>query len=680
MDYSSLTPLHDVAQCDDNGVDWLDASKWVRTESDRQAIRNGCWFDADRAAWACYWMETELSLYEDPFSGQPIRFLSTVGDPTFEWNGDVELYWDVPPDWEDARLFYHDRMRRHNQLYAAGEFMHWHGEAVFQVYGWVRHSTDRRRQFRDRKTGKGKIVRRFTRADCWIAKKNGKSPFVAANCLYLLAGDGENGAKVGFAASDLGQAKKIIGKHAFKMVERSANLVHECKTNMNECSITYLPMDSEMFPVSAGNIRSADAQHGLNLSAGAIDEAHVCGRSVFERMNRAFRSRMEPLEWICSTAGENPESWGKTMFDTALEIVTGTKCLEHVYAAVHAAPQGASDEDIDANIVAYIQAANPALEHIVGLDQTLKDYDECKHNGAMLATFKYEILNIWVTSSVTWLPPHVWPGCGGWTMEPEDVAAPCVIGFDNAATKDLASAVFAWEYWFEGKDVRSLNALRARAAMSGIEGQTLEDERNTTRRGVLLHPIFWTNEARIEELSRLVPKIREWADLGYIRVCPGDTNSNQIIARDLHEEIQRFHVVGFVHDPWHCDPIVQFLTMGVQDRDGQQVYEPVLNIEQCVKMVQTHHTQAGPTADFEADLRQELIGHQDHPVLSWQFSHAVVRHDKNGNIKVEKEGRKSFRTVDGVQAAIMSRWGLLDYGKFLSRTLNFYERNALETL
>lgn len=689
VQYHSATPP-EGPWCDEDGVDWLDARHWVRGPNDELAIRNGCWFDAERAAWACYWMETQLSLYQAPFEGQPIRFLTCADDPVYyDELLDIELQWDVPAAWEEALPFYMDRMRYHNRMYAEGRFMHWHGEAVFQVYGWVRHSQDSRPHFRDRSTGKGKVVRRFREADVWCAKKNGKSPFTSANGLYLLCGDGEGGAQVGFGASDLGQAKKTIGENAFKMAGTSASLAEECKPNQNDCSLTYARRNGRMFPLSAGNVRTAGAQHGLNLSGGIIDEAHVCGRVVYDRFHRAFRSRLEPILWIVSTAGDNPESWGKERFDRARDILSGKIVDEETYVAMHAAPQEATDEDIEAHIVKYIHMANPALNHIVGLEQTLRDYDQSKNNPHDLAVFKYEILNIWVNTSVSWLPPGAYASCGGWRITAEDVGNRCVVSFDNAGTVDLACAVFTWECRSDAADLDE-QALVARAAehvSDGSDGrepvtldQAIEIEMGIERRACIQHPIFWTNRKRLDDLAKLVPKMQEWEDGGYIRVCPGNANSNLLIARELRAEIQRFNVVGFVYDQWHSDPIVEYLTQGIRGPDGNLVYEPVLSPEQCVRMDQGTGTQASPTANFEADLNRKLVLHQDHPVLTWQFNHATVRADRNGNIKVEKETRKSFRSVDGVQACIMGRWGLLECDEFGQTLLNYYERNPLRSL
>lgn len=670
MMWQSQTSLDGIAQCDENGVDWLDALKWVRNKSDELAIANGCWFDPNRAAFAMWWQESQLTLYEDPFAGLPIRFLSHVSDPTFDSEEFKGLRWDIPPieeEWglEAALNFYANRMRRHNQLFAAGEHMHWHAEAIFQAYGWVRESEDERWY--------SEVVRRHQKAIVFCAKKNGKSPFTAAQSLYLAFGDGVGGAAVGFAASDLGQAKSIIGNHLFNMVDMSPTL-NTAKTNKNECSVEF--NRCRIYPISAGNEKTANAQHGKNMNGGVIDEVHVCGKQVYDRMNRAFISRKEPMLWEVSTAGDNPESWGKSEFDKACAIRDGDIAADNVYVAVYAAPQNATDDEIRANIEKYIRMANPALGHIVSMDQSVKDFEQSRHTAAEFATYKYEKLNIWVNASTAWLPPGLWASCGGWKFDDVDLMAPCVIGFDNANQLDLACAVLTWEYWFSPDDANNPLAM-----LGDVDPDDKGyDEKRKLRRGCIQRPIFWTNATRLSHLQAKYEAFNLWEAQGLIRYSHGHATSESMIAKDLHEVCTKYNVIGMVHDPWHCNGIVDFLTNGVKGPNGEIIYEPILSPTQVYAMLQTTNKQAGPVASYERDLNRELIGHEDHPVLTWQFGHATVKSDGNGNIKIEKENRKSFRTVDGVQAAVMGRYGLLDHKDFADSRLNFYEQNTLEEI
>ena len=144
--------------------DWLSTEHWIRNSSDELAVENGCFFDPERAAWSAFWMEKHCRLYiGEQWAGKQIRFQSTASYP--------RVGWEVPDEFEDALPLYLERMRKHNEMYAAGEFMHWHAEFVFQVYGWGRKS--HRYMNED---GTPRTVRRFREAVVFCAKKQGKSP------------------------------------------------------------------------------------------------------------------------------------------------------------------------------------------------------------------------------------------------------------------------------------------------------------------------------------------------------------------------------------------------------------------------------------------------------------------------------------------------------------------------
>jgi phage terminase large subunit-like protein len=101
----------------------------------------------------------------------------------------------------------------------------------------------------------------------WIAKKNGKSPTLAAWGLYLLCADGEQGQKVYSVAKD-GKQAMIAHTHAIEMVRRSPALSPdmggECTINRSTGQITYHPTSS-VYKVVAGD--NPQSQEGLNGSS-----------------------------------------------------------------------------------------------------------------------------------------------------------------------------------------------------------------------------------------------------------------------------------------------------------------------------------------------------------------------------------------------------------------------------
>src|SRR5262245_36508638 len=114
-----------------------DTKDWIRNAADERAAKAGMRFDGERGIFVRDWIEAHCCLYEGAQAGEPLRLMP----------------------------YQHD--------------------FVMRLYSWVYWSDEW-----------NEWIRRFNKGSLWAAKKNGKSPFLAANGLYLLAGDGEAGQKV----------------------------------------------------------------------------------------------------------------------------------------------------------------------------------------------------------------------------------------------------------------------------------------------------------------------------------------------------------------------------------------------------------------------------------------------------------------------------------------------------
>ena len=232
---------------------------WCRNESDRRAIKNGCWFDLECGAYVVWWIETYLRLYEGEYAGDPV-WLRGGHEETldFDWR-------ELPDDWDAAKDLSIQRALAYQDWVKAGNVPDWQYEATMQIFGWQRFSKRWKRN-----------VRRFTASSIWISKKNKKTPTQAAWGCYVTFGDGEQGAKTFQNAKDGTQAG-IGMAHAIAMVEQSPLLASECKINKNEKSITHIPTRSVFRPNSSSNARSMKSKEGQNGNM-FVDEVHVVDR------------------------------------------------------------------------------------------------------------------------------------------------------------------------------------------------------------------------------------------------------------------------------------------------------------------------------------------------------------------------------------------------------------------
>ncbi len=529
--------------------------RWIRNAADERAARAGCRMDEARGQFVIDWMRDYLSLYEGEWAGRPF------------------------------------------------ECADWQHETTMRLFGWVRRSEQW-----------GREVRRFRAASIWVAKKNGKSPTLAAWGLYLLSGDGEQGQKVFLAARDGNQARGIAGKHALEMTLASERLMAECKINRNKMSITHEPSRSLLLPLSSDNEATQQAKEGLNGSV-LVDETHVVDRRFMSRIRRAGISRSEPLLIEVSTAGNNPDCYGKERYDYGKRVNAGEIENDQLLFVTYEAPQNVSDGDLDADPAKYGRMANPTWGRIVGEEEYLADYAESKVSISALADFKMYRLNVWQRSSNPWLRAEDWLHCRRDFSEADLEGKPCGAGLDLSKTEDMTALALVFP-----------------------EGEM--DEETGDQPCKILH-FYWLPEEAVERHAHEVP-YRQWVRDGFLRIVPGAVIDYSFIERDLVELFGRFDVRMLAYDVKYAHELMVRL-VDVHGFDDQARYEFPQTIMQF----------AGPTARFERLVIANKMQHNGQPITTWQVGHVEVKHDANDNIRPVKPPHGDIRKIDGIVAGIM---------------------------
>jgi phage terminase large subunit-like protein len=534
--------------------------EWIRNPSDEHAVSLGCRFDEARGLYVCDWIENTCKLYEGEWAGQPVKLLN------------------------------------------------WSRDATMRMFGWIRWSAKWDRW-----------VRRFTEASIWVSKKAGKSPTLACWGWYLLAGDGEQGQKVFFGAKDGQQARKIAGEHARQMLLRSPALLSECDINLSTMRISHRPTSSFMEPLSSSNSRTQESKEGINGSI-LIDETHVVDRDFIRRISRAGLSRSEPFRIEVSTAGNNPDGYGRERFDRARRVEQAEPGYEddRLFVAIHAAPQDISDEELDADPLKYGRMANPAMGVLIDPEEYLRDY-RASRSGSLQdwLDFKMYRLNVWQKGSNPWLREGDWGRCKRDFSEDDLAGMSCVAGLDLARTRDMSSLVLAFD---DADDPEA----------------------------VWLLPHFWIPRDRARELASLYPLL-EWERGGYLTITPGATTPFSVIEDEFSRLARLFNVEALAYDPRFAEDT----TARMEEQTGVE----------RVLFVQNDNSFALPTEEFERLVIAGKLWHNGHPVLSWQAGHAHCMLKVSKAKRVVKPSESSTETVDGIVAAIMALGVLRQSGR-----------------
>ena len=441
--------------------------------------------------------------------------------------------------------------------------------------------------------------RQFRTAFVEICKKVGKSELAAAVALYLLYADNEPSAEVYGAAADRQQAS-IVFDVAKQMVEMSPALLKRSKL-----------MTATKRIVNYGNsgyyqVLSAEVggKHGFSVSGLVFDEIHTQpNRQLYDVLTKGSSdARQNPLHFIITTAGTDRHSIAYELHTKAVDILEGRRVDPTFYPVVYGLKD---DEDWEDEANWY--KVNPSLGYTVDIERLRDAYREAKQNPADEVTFKWLRLNMWVSSTVAWIPDAIFMKGN----EEIDLAAlegrDCYGGLDLSSTGDITALVLM----FPPRD---------------------EDEK------YILLPFFWVPEETIPQRVKAASVPYDiWEKQGYLLSTEGNVIHYDFIEKFINDLAEKYHIVEIAVDRWNATQMIQNL-----EGDGFTM----------VPFGQGFASMSGPTKDFYRLLMEGQIIHGGHPVLRWMAGNVVVDTDPAGNIKVTKA--KSKEKIDGIVAAIMA--------------------------
>lgn len=441
--------------------------------------------------------------------------------------------------------------------------------------------------------------RQFRTAFVEICKKVGKSELAAAVALYLLYADNEPSAEVYGAAADRQQAS-IVFDVAKQMVEMSPALMKRSKLmGATKRIVNY--SNAGYYQVLSAEV---GGKHGFSVSGLVFDEIHTQpNRQLYDVLTKGSSdARQNPLHFIITTAGNDRHSIAYELHTKAVDILEGRRVDPTFYPVVYGLKD---DEDWEDEANWY--KVNPSLGYTVDIERLRDAYREAKQNPADEVTFKWLRCNMWVGSTVAWIPDAIYMRGN----EPIDMDAlagrDCYAGLDLSSTGDITALVLL----FPPRD---------------------EDEK------YVLLPYFWIPEETIPRRVKAnsVP-YDIWEKQGYIMSTEGNVIHYDFIEKFIMDLSEKYHILEIAVDRWNATHVIQNL-----EDNGLTM----------VPFGQGFASMSAPTKEFYRLLMEGKIIHGGHPVMRWMAGNVVVDTDPAGNIKVTKA--KSKEKIDGIVAAIMA--------------------------
>lgn len=431
-------------------------------------------------------------------------------------------------------------------------------------------------------------------------RKNAKSVECAAIVLLHLCGPEyrPNGAMYSCAQSR--DQAAIIFDRASKMVKLSPVLRRVVKIRESAKELR-CPGVGTMYKALSAETSTA---FGLSPVLTIHDElGQVRGPRfpLYEAMETSTAAQEEPLTVIISTQAPSDADLLSMLIDDAL-----TGADPRTVIRLDTAPM-----DDDPFEEATIAKANPALSIFMNKVEVMAMAEDARRLPAREAEFRNLILNQRVEASNPFVTPSVWKSCGAPVL-PFASTTPLYGGLDLSSVADLTALV--------------------------LIGQPDSKKWH-------VHPTFWLPSEGLIEKSRTdrVP-YDLWAKQGFLETTEGSSIKYETVAKILRDLFNHYNIRKLAFDRWnmaHLKPWLEkagFSIQMIEDRfvefgQGTQSMSPALR-------------------SLEELLRDKLICHANHPVLTMCAACAVVEGKDDANRKLSKN--KSSGRIDGLVALAMA--------------------------
>ncbi len=471
----------------------------------------------------------------------------------------------------------------------------WQCFIVVSIGGWVEKLDHTRYRFQD--------------AYIEVPRKNGKSFFGAGIGDYKFCADGEYSAEVYFGATSEKQAQRLGFKPARAMVLRSPAMRKAFGIKVNVHSLVKEDDGSILKAVIA---KPGD---GDSPSCVIIDEYHEHPTSeLYDCMKTGMGARENPLIVVITTAGSNRGGPCYLMHLDMVKLLAGTLVNERQFAIIYTVdgPDKATGfQGDDWKTEASLRKANPnygvSIEPRFLRDELALAIQSTRRQNA----FKMKYENIWTNAAQGFINMERWKALGDPTLLiSQFLKQPCVEAIDLASRVDIASKVRVFERRIEG------------------------------RKHFYLFADHYLNQAAIDDGRSENYAI--WAEDGWLTPTPGNITDYLTILEDIIDDAAKFKVRGIAYDPFHADPLVQFIQA---DKRWPQKIE-------FIEFPQNTGRVSPAMKEFEALVLDGRIHHDGDPVLEWMVSNVIAAPRPHDCIFWDKEHDEL--KIDGAVAGMMA--------------------------
>nr|DAV88454.1 MAG TPA: Large Terminase [Caudoviricetes sp.] len=422
-----------------------------------------------------------------------------------------------------------------------------------------------------------------------MARKQGKSAFASALCLYHLIADGEMNAEVYMAANSKDQAKV-----SFNMASNFSKMLDPGKEFLDPYRDTIkYERTLSLLKVLAADSSKLD---GPNASMYLIDEYHAAKNSgVKDVLQSSQGMRENPMAVIITTAGFDRLGVCYQYREMCTEVVSGLKEDDTLFIAIYCL-----DKEDDWKDEAVWVKSNPNLGVTVQTKYLKTQVRKAINTPSDEVGIKTKNLNIWCDAEKTWIKDdYILSASANVNLE-EYNGLDCFIGVDLSSTSDLTSF--------------------------SVMIPTTEK--------MVWKTFYFLPEAALTE-KRFKELYGEWARQGALCITPGNVVDYDFILNKIMEIGQILNIVTIGYDSWNATQFVINCT------------EKGLPMEPYSQSIGNFNK---PTKELERLLLSGVAVIDNNIITRHCFRNVVMARDKNGNTKPSKQYEE--KKIDGVIAMI----------------------------
>ncbi len=453
-------------------------------------------------------------------------------------------------------------------------------------------------------------ARRFIKLLLVIARKNGKSSFLASDEFYdLMAGEG--GTQIANASNDDAQARLIWDDVNFM---RQNFDPHDKITSNN---LTVIRNDRKNIKIWR---RSSLTKYkdGDVLTKACLDEAHDIdepeGNSEIEdALWRSMSSQDDPLLEICTTQGFSREGcFLDVNIDKAQKVIEGVVDDERFLPFLFMQD---SEVEIWQDESSW-EKSNPALRYgVKKIDKLRCDVEEAKTNRAKRGKLLTKDFNIKSNQAKAWLDiDSITYEQQKHTME--DFRGAVALGaFDGSQTTDLTNFKF------------------------------LVMRPNDPTKYIFSH--YWIPESKLTDSDdrNAGAEYEKWAAEGYVTITPGTIIDQTDVVRYVDEV---FKLYG-----------IKLFKCGYDKNYAREFEKGMITLKEDLLEVINTKLMSLPMKWLERDLERHLVNFSNNPVDTWCLKNAGCKIDAHENYACVKFSKP--KRIDGTIVLIILYATLMRY-------------------